>query len=197
MAVSLRQVLDEEMGLETEELISDDSLMRMYRKAVYWYRKYRLFPRTNTYKYSIETGEYLPDINMDQMVKYQGKSVKLATLVDTETRVFNGTGTISVTIALTADNAYLAGLPHELECLFVGYCKKAIGQKLKFSSFQNQTFALDGSNIYSEGVEDIKAWEEFIMINRDEDPKNITDLRNEPYKGVRSSVFTLPGYQIW
>lgn len=189
--------MDEELGLETEELISDDSLMRMYRKAVHWYRKYRLFPRTNTYKYSIETGEYLPDIDMSQMVQYQGKSVKLSTLVDTETRVFNGTGTISVTIALTADNAYLAGLPHELECLFVGYCKKAIGQKLKFSSFQNQAFELDGANIYSEGVEDIKEWEEFIMINRDEDPKNITDLRNEPYKGVRSSVFTLPGYQIW
>lgn len=185
------------MNLETEELIDDGALVRAYRKAVHWYRKYRLFPRTNTFKYSIESGEYMPDINMDQKVQYQGKTVKLSTLVDTETRVFNGTGTIKVTIALTADNAYLAGLPHELECLFVAYCKKAIGQKLKFSSYQNQPFQLDGESIFAEGEADRKEWEEFIKINRDEDPANITDLRNEPYKGVQSSVFVQKGTVLW
>ena len=197
MAVTLRQVLDDEMGLETEELITDASMVRMYRKAVHWYRKYRLFPRTNTYRYSIESGEYLPEIDMNQEVKYQGKTVKLSSLVDTETRVFNGTGTITVTIALTADNAYLAGLPHELECLFVAYCKKTIGQKLKFSSYHNQPFQLDGESIFNEGEADRKEWENFIMINRDEDPKNITDLRNEPYKGVSSTVFVRPGRVLW
>ena len=185
------------MNMETEELIDDGALVRMYRKAVHWYRKYRLFPRTNTYKYSIETGDYMPDIDMDQMVTYQGKKVKLSTLVDTETRVFNGTGSITVTIALNANNAYLAGLPHELECLFVAYCKKAIGQKLKFSSYQNQPFELDGVAIFNEGENDRKEWENFIMINRDEDPKNITDLRKEPYKGVRSTVFVQKGTVLW
>lgn len=197
MAVSLRQVLDDEMGVETEELITDDAMVRMYRKAAHWYRKYRLFPRTNTYKYSIETGDYAPDILMDQMVDYKGKRVKLASIVDTETRVFNGTGTITVTIALNADNAYLAGLPHELENLFVAYCKIPIGQKLKFSKYQNQPFELDGEAIYNEGKTDSKAWEDFIMFNRDEDPKNITDLRNEPYKGVGSTVFVTKGHVLW
>jgi hypothetical protein len=197
MAVSLRQVLDDEMGLETEELITDESLTRMYRKAVNWYRKYRLFPRTNTCNFSIESGEYVPDIDMNQEVKYQGRTVKLSTLVDTETRIFNGTGSITVTIALTSDNAYLAGLPHELECLFVGYCKKVMGQKLKFSSYQNQPFQLDGEAIYSEGESAIKEWENFIMINRDEDPKNITDLRKEPYKGVGNTIFLQKGTVLW
>ena len=199
MGVTLRKVLDEEMNLETEELITDESLIRQYRKAVHWYRKYRLFPRTNTFKYSIETGEYVPDIDMNQKVTYQGKTVKLKDLVNTETRVFNGTGTITVTIALTADNAYLAGLPEELENLFVAYCKLAIGQKLKFSSYQNQPFQLDGEAIYAEGEAGRKEWEEFIMINRDEDPQNITDLRKEPYKGVRtgSVIFRTGGTVLW
>lgn len=199
MGVTLRKVLDEEMNLETEELITDESLVRQYRKAVHWYRKYRLFPRTNTCKYSIETGEYVPDIDMNQKVQYQGKTVKLKDLVNTETRVFNGTGTITVTIALTADNAYLAGLPEELENLFVSYCKIAIGQKLKFSSYQNQPFQLDGEAIYSEGEAGRKEWEDFIMINRDEDPHNITDLRKEPYKGVSagSIMFRTGGTVLW
>ena len=187
------------MNLETEELITDESLVRQYRKAVHWYRKYRLFPRTNTCKYSIETGEYVPDIDMNQKIKYKGKTVKLKDVVDTQTRVFNGTGTITVTIALTADNAYLAGLPEELENLFVAYCKLAIGQKLKFSSYQNQPFQLDGEAIYAEGEASRKEWEEFIMINRDEDPENITDLRKEPYKGVRtgSVIFRTGGTVLW
>ena len=199
MAVTLRQVLDEEMNLETEELIDDGSLMRQYRKAVHWYRKYRLFPRTNTCKFSIETGEYVPDIDMNQMVEYGGKQVKLSDIVDTQTRIFNGTGSITVTIALTSDNAYLAGLPEELENLFVAYCKIAIGQKLKFSSYQNQPFQLDGEAIYSEGEAGKKEWEEFIMINRDEDPENITDLRKEPYKGVNavSIIFRSGGTVLW
>lgn len=187
------------MNLETEELITDESLVRQYRKAVHWYRKYRLFPRTNTCKYSIETGEYVPDIDMNQKIEYKGKTVKLKDVVDTQTRVFNGTGTITVTIALTADNAYLAGLPYELENLFVAYCKIAIGQKLKFSSYQNQPFQLDGEAIYAEGEAGRKEWEEFIMINRDEDPENITDLRKEPYKGVHtgSVVFRTGGTVLW
>lgn len=197
MGVTLRQVLDDEMNMETEELIPDSGLVRMYRKAVHWYRKYRLFPRTNTFKYSIESGEYLPDIDMDQTVEYAGKTVKLKDVVDTQTRVFNGTGSITVTIALTADNAYLAGLPEELENLFVAYCKKAIGQKLKFSSYQNQPFELDGEAIFNEGEAERKEWEEFIMINRDEDPENITDLRKEPYRGVRNSVFVQKGTVLW
>lgn len=197
MGVTLRQVLDDEMNMETEELIPDSGLVRMYRKAVHWYRKYRLFPRTNTFKYSIESGEYLPDIDMDQTVEYAGKTVKLKDVVDTQTRVFNGTGSITVTIALTADNAYLAGLPEELENLFVAYCKKAIGQKLKFSSYQNQPFELDGEAIFNEGEAERKEWEEFIMINRDEDPENITDLRKEPYRGARNSVFVQKGTVLW
>lgn len=197
MAVTLRQVLDDEMNLETAELITDEAVVRMYRKAVNWYRKYRLFPRTNTYKFSIESGEYVPDIDMNQKVQYKGKTVKLSDIVPTETRVFNGTGSITVTIALTSDNAYLAGLPHELECLFVAYCKKAMGQKLKFSSYQNQPFQLDGEAIYAEGEAERKEWEEFIMINRDEDPENITDLRKEPYKGVQSSIFLQKGTVLW
>ena len=69
MSVNLREVLDEELGIDTEELISDDSISRMYKKSVHWYRKYRLFPRENTYKYSIESGDYVPDILMDQIVR--------------------------------------------------------------------------------------------------------------------------------
>lgn len=193
--VTLRNVLDDEMNMCTDELIDDSALTRLYRKAVHWYRKYRLFPRTNRYKFSIETGEYLPDIDMSQKIEYEGKTVPLSDVVDTETRKFNGTGSITVTIALTSDNAYLAGLPHELECLFVAYCKKAIGQRLKFSSYQNQPFQLDGENLFSEGEAERKEWEEFIMINRDEDPANITDLRKEAYKGT-SSIFMMPG-TIW
>ena len=197
MAVTLRTVLDEELNLETEELISDEAVLRQYRKAVHWYRKYRMFPRTNTYNYSIESGDYVPDILMDQIVIYYGARKKLSEIVDTKTRVFNGTGSITVTFALTSDNAYLAGLPHELECLFVAYCKKAIGQKLKFSSYQNQPFQLDGVNLFNEGEKERQEWERFIMINRDEDPDNITDLRKEAYKGVSNSVFTKSGTVLW
>lgn len=197
MAVSLRQILEDELGFETSELITDESLVRMYRKAVHWYRKYRLFPRTNTFKFSIESGEYLPDIDMNQKVQYNGKTVKLSDIVDTQTRVFNGTGSITVTIALTSDNAYLAGLPEELENLFVSHCKMPIGQKLKFSSYQNQPFELDGPSIFAEGEKGVDYWKNFIMINRDEDPENITDLRKEPYRGARNSVFVQRGTVLW
>lgn len=196
MAVTLREVLDEELNIETEELISDSAVARMYKKAVHWYRKYRLFPRTNTFNYSIESGDYVPDILMDQEVTIDGKTGPLSEFVDTRTRYFNGTRTIQVTIALTANNAYLAGLPRELEGLFVAYCKKAIGQRLKFSKYPSQPFDLDGEGLFSEGEAGIKEWEEFIMTNRDEDPENITDLRKEAYTGV-PPLYYMQGSVLW
>lgn len=196
MAVTLREVLDEELNIETEELISDSAVSRMYKKAVHWYRKYRLFPRTNTFNYSIESGDYVPDILMDQEVTIDGKTGPLSEFVDTRTRYFNGTRTILVTIALTANNAYLAGLPRELEGLFVAYCKKAIGQRLKFSKYPSQPFDLDGEGLFSEGEAGIKEWEEFIMTNRDEDPENITDLRKEAYTGVPPTYY-MQGSVLW
>lgn len=196
MAVTLREVLDEELNIETEELISDSAVVRMYNKAVHWYRKYRLFPRTNTFNYSIESGDYVPDILMDQEVTIDGKTGPLSQFVDTRTRYFNGTKTIQVTIALTANNAYLAGLPRELEGLFVAYCKKAIGQRLKFSKYPSQPFDLDGEGLFSEGEAGIKEWEEFIMTNRDEDPENITDLRKEAYTGVPPTYY-IQGHVLW
>ena len=196
MAVNLRDVLDEELNIETEELISDSALKRMYLKATHWYRKYRMFPRTNTYNYSIETGDYVPDILMDQEVEYEGETKKLSEIVDTQTHIFNGTGTITVTFALTVNNAYLAGLPHEFENLFVGYCKKAIGQRLKFSKYPSQPFDLDGEGLFAEGEAQIKEWEEFIMINRDCDPENITDLRKEAYTGI-PKVYFQSGTILW
>lgn len=197
MAVLLRDVLDDEINVDTTELIEDRSMMRLYHKAVNWYRKYRFFPRANTCNYSIESGDYVPDILMDQEVEYEGETKKLSDLVDTKTRVFNGTGTITVTFALTSDNAYLAGLPHELECLFVAYCKKAIGQRLKFSKYPSQPFDLDGDALFSEGEAERQEWENFIMVNRDEDPENITDLRNEAYTGVRNTIFIHNGTALW
>ena len=196
MSVSLRDVLDEEMDIETEELISDKVLDRMYNKAVHWYRKYRLFPRTNTYNYSIESGDYVPDILMDQVVTIDGKTDKLSSFVETKTRIFNGTHTIQVTIALTANNAYLAGLPHELENLFVAYCKKAIGKRLAFAKYPSQPFDLDAEYLKSKGEEERKEWENFIMIPRDEDPENITDLRNEAYTGIPKTYYNR-GTILW
>ena len=196
MAVNLRDVIDEELNIETEELISDSALKRMYFKVAHWYRKYRMFPRTNTCNYSIETGDYVPDILMDLIVTVDGVTDKLSKFVDTKTRIFNGTKTIQVTFALTVNNAYLAGLPHEFECLFVAYCKKAIGQRLKFSKYPSQPFDLDGDGLYTEGEAERKEWEEFIMINRDEDPENITDLRKEAYTGLPKMYFQ-SGTVLW
>lgn len=196
MAVSLRDVLDEELNIETCEIISDDTVKRMYNKAVHWYRKYRLFPRTNTFNYSIESGDYVPDVILDQEVTIEGKTGKLSDFIDTKTRVFNGTGTIQVVIALTSNNAYLAGLPHELENLFVAYCKTAIGRRLKFAKYPNQPFELDGEALFSEGAADSKTWEDFIMTNRDCDPENITDIRNEAYTGV-PKTYLFSGTVVW
>lgn len=196
MAVTLRDVLDEEINIETDELISDDALKRMYNKAVHWYRKYRLFPRTNTFNYSIESGDYVPDVILTQEVTVDGKTGPLSDFVDTKTRVFNGTGTIQVVIAVTSNNAYLAGLPHELEHLFVAYCKKAIGQRLKFSKYPNQPFDLDGDSLFTEGESERKEWEEFIMLNRDCDPENITDLRKEAYTGI-PKPYLFSGTVVW
>lgn len=197
MAVDLRDVIDDEINVDTSELIEDRTILRFYRKAVNWYRKYRFFPRANTCNYSIESGDYVPTILMDQIVTVDGKTGKLSEFVDTKTRVFNGTGTITVTFAVTSDNAYLTGLPHELECLFVAYCKKAIGQRLKFAKYPSQPFDLDGNALYTEGEAAIEKWENFIMENRDEDPHNITDLRNEAYTGVRNTIFVKPGVALW
>lgn len=196
MAVSLREVLDEELNLETEELISDNALLRMYRKAVNWYREYKLFPRTNTYRFSIETGDYVPDVLMDQEVTVDGKTGKLSEFVTTQTRTFNGTKTIQVVIALTSDNAYLAGLPESLENLFVSHCKVAIGQRLKFSKYPSQPIELDGPEMFAEGERGVEYWKNFIMINRDEDPENITDLRKEAYTGI-PSIYMMPGSVVW
>lgn len=193
MGVALRNVLDETLELETIDLIGDKAIMRAYRKAVHWYRKYRLWPRTNTCTFSIENGDYVPDIDMEQtVVTPEGETVPLKDLVDTKTRKFNGTGSITVSMAITSDNGYLAGMPKSMEALFVAYCKIAIGQKLKFASYQTQPFNLDGSAIRSEGETERAEWEKFIMINRDEDPENITDLRKEAYRGVRGYI-TLGG----
>lgn len=196
MAISLRNILDEELNIQTDELMSDDAIARMYHKAVHWYRKYRLFPRTNTFNYSIENGDYVPDVLLSQEVTVDGKTGPLSDFVDTHTRVFNGTGTIQVVIAITSNNAYLSGLPHELENLFVAYCKKAIGQRLKFAKYPNQPFDLDGEALYSEGEAEQKNWEEFIMMNRDCDPENITDLRNEAYTGV-PKPYLFSGTVVW
>lgn len=196
MAVTLREILDEELNIETEELISDVAVGRLYRKAVHWYRKYRLFPRTNTFNYSIENGDYVPDVILTQEVTVEGKTGPLSDFVDTKTRVFNGTGTIQVVIAVTSNNAYLAGLPHELENLFVAYCKKAIGQRLKFAKYPSQPFDLDGENLFNEGESEISKWEEFIMVNRDCDPENITDIRKEAYTGIPKPYFS-SGTIVW
>lgn len=197
MSVSLREVLDDELEVDTEELIEDKTVLRFYRKAVNWYRKYRLFPRANTYNYSIESGDYVPDILMDQEIIYNGVKKKLSDIVDTQTRVFNGTGSIKVTIALTSNNAYLAGLPHELESLFAAYCRQYIGGRLAFSKYPSQPIEIDAEHWKSKGEADIKYWENFIMVNRDEDPENITDLRAEAYTGVRSTIFMTKGTTLW
>lgn len=195
MSVSLREVLDEELNFDSSELIDDASVTRFYRKAVHWYRKYRLFPRTNTYKYSIESGDYVPDILMNQVVKVDGKTGKLSEFVSTETRVFNGTGTITVTIALNANNAYLAGLPHELENLFVAYCRQAIGERTGLANYSSQPIDIDYAYHQNKGAADAKYWEDFIMINRDCDSENITDLRNEAYTGLPRPYY-MPGMVI-
>ena len=197
MSVSLREVLDDELEVDTSELIEDKTVLRFYRKAVNWYRKYRLFPRTNTYNYSIESGDYVPDILMDQVVVYEGVQKKLSDVVDTQTRIFNGTGTITATIALTSNNAYLAGLPHELENLFAAYCRQYIGGRLAFSKYPSQPFDIDAEYWKSKGKEDIAYWENFITVNRDEDPENITDLRREAYTGVGNSIFVIKGTKLW
>lgn len=196
MSVSLRAVLNSELNLETEELISDDSMQQMYNKAVHWYRKYRLFPRTNTYNYSITSGDYVPDILMDQEVTIDGKTGKLSEFVDTKTRYFNGTKSIVVVVALTANNAYLAGLPGELLGLFASYCRIAIGERLKFSKYPSQPIELDGPEMHAKGEREAKQWEDFIMINRDCDPENITDLRAEAYTGVPKTYFNR-GTVLW
>ena len=87
-------------------------------------------------------------------------------------------------------------MPRELEGLFVAYCKKAIGQRLKFSKYPSQPFDLDGEGLFSEGEAGIKEWEEFIMTNRDEDPENITDLRKEAYTGVPPTYY-MQGNVLW
>jgi hypothetical protein len=192
MAVSLRDVLDENLNIDTVDLITDDILQRHYNKAVNFYSKYRLFPRTNTCNYSIETGAFVPTVLLDELVDVDGVPTKLADLVDTKTHRFNGTGSVTVIVALTSDNAYLTGLPTELENLFVAYCKKLIGQRLKFAKYPNQPIELDGEALYTEGVQEITQWETFLMINRDERPENKTDLREEAHRGsVR--LFKGPG----
>ena len=35
------------------------------------------------------------------------------------------------------------------------------------------------------------------MVNRDEDPENITDLRREAYTGVGNSIFVIKGTKLW
>ena len=79
---------------------------------------------------------------------------------------------------------------------FVAYCKKAIGQRLKFSKYPSQPFDLDGEGLFAEGEAGIKEWEEFIMTNRDEDPENITDLRKEAYTGV-PPMYYMQGNVLW
>lgn len=195
MSCDLRKILDEELNLETEELITDESVLRMYRKAVNFYRDFRLWPRTNTYTFSIETGAYVPDVLMDQVVVVDGKEGKLSEFVDTQTRIFNGTATIQVQIAITSDNAYITGLPHELEVLFVAYCKMAIGQRFKFAKYPSQPLDIDAPAMYSEGEKDSTEIKDFIIKNRDEDPENITDLRKEAYVGV-PAIFMMPGMVI-
>lgn len=197
MAVNLRSVLDSAVNVDTEELIEDTDILQFYRQVVNWYRKYRLFPKTDVYNYSIQSGDYVPEILMDQEVVIEGETKKLSDIVDTETRIFNGTGTIQLTIALTADNAYLSGLPFELQQLFVAYCRKAIGERLSFAKYPSQPLELDAEYWKSKGEADIEKWEHFIMENRDEDPKNITDLRNEAYTGVRNTIFIAPGFSPW
>ena len=197
MSVSLREVIDTELGVDTSELIEDQDVLRFYRKAVNWYRKYRLFPRANTYNYSIESGDYVPDILLDKEIVYKGVTKKLGDIVDSQTRIFNGTGTIQVVVALTSNNAYLAGLPHELESLFAAYCRQQIGERLAFSKYPSQPFDIDAEYWKSKGADDIDKWEKFIMENRDEDPENITDLRAEAYAGTHSTIFMMKGTTLW
>ena len=197
MSVSLREVIDTELGVDTSELIEDQDVLRFYRKAVNWYRKYRLFPRANTYNYSIESGDYVPDILLDKEIIYKGVTKKLGDIVDSQTRIFNGTGTIQVVVALTSNNAYLAGLPHELESLFAAYCRQQIGERLAFSKYPSQPFDIDAEYWKSKGADDIDKWEKFIMENRDEDPENITDLRAEAYAGTHSTIFMMKGTTLW
>ena len=59
----------------------------------------------------------MPTVLLDELVDVDGVPTRLADLVDTKTHKFNGTGSITVIVALTSDNAYLTGLPIELENL--------------------------------------------------------------------------------
>lgn len=56
--------------------------------------------------------------------------------------------------------------------LFIAISKRKLGQRVKFSKFQDAGFELDGDALYDEGKEEETSLREFIILNRDE-PKEI------------------------
>lgn len=64
-------------------------------------------------------------------------------------------------------------VPYHLLDLFAAYVKRAVGQFLKFSGYQDKPFDVDGVQWYEEGSKWADKLENFIMVNRDERMSNI------------------------
>lgn len=185
MALSLREILDRKCNLPTAELIDDDSLKQQYLYAARYYVRYKLWPRTD-YTFSITDGEYKFEFDVDKVISVkdqQGNDVdyKFDNYV---LKIFNGSGTYVVTVALSIESAYINDLPFALENLFYYSCKLAIGERLSFAKYTDMPFEINASEWKSDGKEGVEKWENFIQINRDEDPDNISDLKNESYSGL-------------
>jgi hypothetical protein len=67
-------------------------------------------------------------------------------------------------------------IPEYLLWLVCAYVKKKVGQFIKFASYNDKPFDVDGEAWYNEGEKWAKELEEFIRVNRDERESNLTDF---------------------
>lgn len=194
MALSLREILDRKCNVPTAELIDDESLKQQYLYAARYYVRFKLWPRAE-YTFSITDGEYKFEFDVDKIISVtdsQGNSVNY-TFDNYVLKVFNGSGTYVVKVALSINSAYINDLPFALENLFYYSCKLAIGERLSFAKYTDMPFEINASEWKNDGKEGVDKWERFIQVNRDEDPDNISDLKNESYSGLR--FYTILGTQ--
>ena len=169
--------------------MADSAVQHHFKKACDFYKQYNLWPRASQ-GIIVTTGMYTFTTNIPfKILGIYDLNIgsKVGNWSYTNPILMIPNGNYSIQYEMAADPASISELPPKLQELYVNYVKRQIGQKLKFSSFAEKPFDIDGEGWYNEGNDRAKETEEFIMINRDEDPNNISDLSGNTYSSFYSN----------
>jgi len=178
MALNLRAILEEELDISPmpDTLIPDSALSRYYNEVGKFYFNYRrgvkgiaFITVDSSGTFDFTTQEPVPETIIQICDAVTGATISSSQWSYLKPILTISPGDYQVTFYKNVEQTSVDEFPSYLyQELWVARCKKGIGQRMKFSKFNEPTLELDGEAMYTEGSETYEERREFTIINRDE-----------------------------